>query len=393
MTFLALLLAGGAALAVQPADTTDVDAFCQLTAEHYVYFEPRRSYWDEACDAARADIESTSGNKLAVYEGLVDALYDPHVNLGVNNGASPRLVPSGLDIRLVLTADGTVRIAGIRPGTSAAKAGLRLGDEVVAIYGQPPLEAARGRITAGPEDLPGRLDWALNAAMAGYRDAARSVTVRRDGEDIRIALEAPEPAAPSQPVTSRWAADGVGYIRLENSLGQDDTVPAFRQALGAFHDAKGLVLDLRNTPSGGNTGVAEPILGAFLEEKAAYQLTVPPGQEPEPRFAGPADGEAFAAPVIVLVGHWTGSMGEGLAIGFDATGAGTVMGTRMARLAGGTEGFSLPQSGIRFWLPTYDLTHVDGTPRHQWAPSPELPADFGDGEDLLLEEAVRLLME
>ena len=40
----------------------------------------------------------------------------------------------------------------------------------------------------------------------------------------------------------------------------------------------------------------------------------------------------YSRPVVVLVNRWTGSMGEGLAIGFDATGAGAVVAPRAHRL-------------------------------------------------------------
>lgn len=76
----------------------------------------------------------------------------------------------------------------------------------------------------------------------------------------------------------------------------------------------------------------------------------------------------YQRPVAVLVGHWTGSMGEGLAIGFDATGAGTVVGTAMAGLVGATDHIVLPRTRIGLNLPTERLYHVNGTPREAFQP-------------------------
>ena len=89
---------------------------------------------------------------------------------------------------------------------------------------------------------------------------------------------------------------------------------------------------------------------------------------------------------MVLVNHWTGSMGEGLAIGFDATGAGTVVGTEMAGLLGATYHFELPHSKIGVNLPAERLTHVDGTPRENFRPRVSVsPAALAasDGDPIL----------
>jgi carboxyl-terminal processing protease len=69
-----------------------------------------------------------------------------------------------------------------------------------------------------------------------------------------------------------------------------------------------------------------------------------------------------------MVGHWTGSMGEGIAIGFDGIGRATVVGTTMAGLLGAIEGFTLSQSHIVFQIPTERLYHLNGTPREKYRP-------------------------
>lgn len=61
-------------------------------------------------------------------------------------------------------------------------------------------------------------------------------------------------------------------------------------------------------------------------------------------------------------------MGEGLAMGFDATGAGTVVGTRMAGLLGATYRIALPNTGVGISVPAERLYHLDGTPREMFNP-------------------------
>jgi carboxyl-terminal processing protease len=87
-------------------------------------------------------------------------------------------------------------------------------------------------------------------------------------------------------------------------------------------------------------------------------------------------------PVVVLVGPWTGSMGEGLAIGFHHAAHAAVVGRPMAKLLGALDEFRLPASGIAFRIPTEKLFHVDGTPRESFVPSVLGGPDGGDAAEV-----------
>ena len=71
--------------------------------------------------------------------------------------------------------------------------------------------------------------------------------------------------------------------------------------------------------------------------------------------------------MTVRVGRWTGSMGEGLAVGFDAIGA-RVEGGLMAGLLGAIYDHRLERSALVVKLPTERLYAVDGTPREAFVP-------------------------
>ena len=127
------------------------------------------------------------------------------------------------------------------------------------------------------------------------------------------------------PLESSEIRPGIGYIRFNDSLGDDATVAAFDRALHELRQTRGLVIDLRNTASGGNTSVARGILGRFVQQEQPYQKHVLPSEERETgvrrswlELVSPRGEFTYSQPVVVLVNRWTGSMGEGLAIGFDA---------------------------------------------------------------------------
>jgi C-terminal processing protease CtpA/Prc len=90
----------------------------------------------------------------------------------------------------------------------------------------------------------------------------------------------------------------------------------------------------------------------------------------------------YTGRLVVLVDAWTGSMGEGMAIGLDAMKRATVIGTPMAGLAGAVDRSSLPATGVSVQFPIEQLFHVDGTPRHRWRPPVEVTPV--DGEDAIL---------
>jgi carboxyl-terminal processing protease len=94
----------------------------------------------------------------------------------------------------------------------------------------------------------------------------------------------------------------------------------------------------------------------------------------------------------VLVGRWTGSMGEGLAMGFDATGTGTVVGTRLAGLVGATTRIELSRTGIGISVPFERLYHVDGTPREAYQPPIVVDVTAAaPGRDPFIEAALGVL--
>ncbi len=186
-------------------------------------------------------------------------------------------------------------------------------------------------------------------------------------------------------------------IRIENSLGDSNLVAEFDRAIMDLRDVRGLMLDLRNTPSGGNTDVAEPIMGWFIRGRHAYQRVFDPGPgKTFPRDSWTKKFAAhgafqFSAPLVVLCDRWTGSMGEGMIIGLDALNVSVAVGTQMAGLCGSTDGVMLPNSGIGVHFPTERLYHLDGRPREIWAPPVLVDLATATGQDPIADAGLKVL--
>ena len=393
----ALAVACASAPAEKPKDVAaayaaDAKTMCELVPKVYAFYADRASHWREACDQAQIEATSvtTPRQGTTMLEHLVEGLWDNHASLGVNTGISPWLVPSGSDMWLELQGASVV-VTGVRHDGAAAHAGIQPGDVVMSIDGKMPIEAALARIRTGKADVsPARMAWALNAAGAGYRGQSRTLVPLRGGQRLETQLGDPAPAKLDDPISARMISD-VGYIRFNDSLGDDDTVAAFDAAVESLRGAKGWIIDLRDTGSGGTTDVAEPVMGRFVTTAADYQITVPLHASPVIGKVQPRGPWTLTGPVAVLAGRWTGSMGEGMAIGFDGMKRGVIVGGPMAGLAGGVEVFNLPATDTNLRLPAYALTHVDGTPRQEWMPKERVQPDAGGTDDPALARALALV--
>lgn len=383
----------------RPQRSEDFAAFCKFVADEYAYFDLKKVDWERGCAfyASQAPDATTKPAYIGLLERALGELHDAHAHLGTNTRSSSRLVPSQTDLRARWVGARAV-VSDVRRGSAAEKAGMRAGFEVVSIDGEP-IGAIVARLEpkflSGPD--PAARDWALQVALAD----------RWDHETTRLLVNAPGGPRPiefaplyprSESLLSQRLVGSVGRIVIHNSLGEPALVPAFDQALLALRDARALVIDLRDTPSGGIASVARGLLGRLVSRTLPYQRHESVSEyrrtgtrriwveEVSPREP------AFTAPVVVLVGPWTGSMGEGLAIGLDAARGAPVLGRPMAGLLGALGETELPHSKIAVRVPAEKLFHVDGTPREAYVPCEVVTQRSAPGAaaDPELEAAVRL---
>jgi C-terminal processing protease CtpA/Prc len=375
---LAVLLSGPfAQVSYSPAQYgEDFDVMWRQVAERHAYLSDRQTDWEKvaAIYGPRARAARSPGEFVGVLEGALEELYDAHAHLNTNTASSPRLVPSGADV-WAEWRDGRAVVVEVRPDSPASRAGVRPGMVLLSFDGVAIDEAVRARLgrSLRAESLAAR-NWALRAVLAGRRDRPRRLEVVDGATRRAVSLDDTARQETRGLLEHRRLGD-VGYIRIANSLGDFALAKAFDAALAELRDTKGLVLDLRDTPSGGNTTVARAIMGRFVDREMPYQKHSIPAEEREYgtkrswlELVSPRGPFVYRAPVVVLVSHWTGSMGEGLAIGFDAMRRATIVGTRMAGLEGATSTITLPHTRIGVTFPTERLFHVDGTPREAFAP-------------------------
>ena len=345
----------------------------------------------------------TEAELRALLRATVFALLDPHLVINPYTKGDYGYAHGDL---ILAFKSGRATIIDVRHGSPAFLEGLRPGDVVREIDAEEPQIAALRpfkEVMLAPTSE--HLDFGLTLAANGRAGHRRQLVVTDgDGADRMIGLppvgEYADASSGRPPVELRFTGSDrqIAHIVLHNSLGDNATIKEFDRAMVEAASAKAIVLDLRETPSGGNTEVARSIIGHFVLEPQPYQMHRVPVLQRE--FTVPRQFVEYALPrapffpgtLVVLHGRWTASMGEGLVIGLDAATDAVTIGSDMADHLGAiwVEELGMATS-LRFGGES--MFHVDGQPREEYVADIEVdPASVGFGSgDRALDCAIEVV--
>lgn len=378
----------------------DFDLLWGAIDEGYAYHARRQGWratgarWRPRALAARS-----REDLLVALEGAIAELRDEHVTLDAHLPGSPRQVPMATDLWAEWIGKDPV-VSAVRAGSVADVAGAVPGMRVIAVQGAPVEQAVRKMLGgARPDDSRAR-DWALRRLVAGPWSGELALDVSIAGRASRLVIAREDrPAGATPPLIARRIGEerDLGYLRIKNNLGDSGLVPHFDAALQYLKATRGLILDLRETQSGGSTNVAHALLGRFVAQKSPWFATAVRaavrGEEPRVEEVAPRGPFTYAARTLVLVDRWTAGEGETLAIGLETAARATLVGTEMAGLRGDTREFRLPRSGIVLRYPAARIFHANGTPREAVRPAVtvDIVAPKGGPGDPILYQALKLL--
>jgi hypothetical protein len=359
-------------------------AFAGLVDQHYAYPErlPQGRFALTPPLAARAAQVADEAAFTRFAEDGLFLLADHHAITCSARPDSWALVPSFADIWIERRGGHFVAI-DVRPGSPAAAAGVAAGHELVAIGGEPLSKAVADFWSALGVDAVDdeRAGFAARVLAAGRRDLPRVLGFAGPSGGRELHLPSLYPSKPREtPLVASRRGDRL-VIRFQDSLGDTATIAAFDAAMHTARPGEAVTLDLTDTASGGNSTVARAIMGWFTDTPRAFQMHRAIAEE---RATGiprqwieqvlPREGRFHAGPVSVRVGRWTGSMGEGIAIGMAALGA-DVAGRPMAGLRGAVEDIVAGPDGFTVKLPTERVMAVDGAPREDFVPRALRPGE------------------
>jgi carboxyl-terminal processing protease len=285
------------------------------------------------------------------------------------------------DFGLVLTDTPPLTVADTRAGGPAQRAGIRRGQRVLAINGEPAAELRRAE---------------AHSLLDSREGAANVLEVRNpDGPVRSVAL-----LGEARPRTTSSVLPGpIGLLRVDGFAFTDEETAAFRAAFASFEEAGvvGWIVDVRWCGGGVSIGLSRLLVdsGRLFARVRHEEGGFPDGMK---RQEIDADGTAlpFQRPLVVLIGPGSISGAESFAGPLRELGRATLVGERTAGLCGTGPGFELAP-GWRLNVTTRETVfgpedrrhNREGVPPDVWvSPSPE---DEGAGRDPQLGAALELL--
>lgn len=403
------LLLRAACVAQQPGPyRQDFDFFWSTINDEYGYFDKTKTNWQKVREiyAPVADTVSSRNAFVSLLEKVFNEIYDHHAILNTNTNASQRLVPSGTDTWAAYINNKPL-ITELRAGFGTAAAGIVPGMEVVAVNDIPVNEALLPFLPKAVQPLTTEArSYALRLLLAGNHTQPRKFTLRYQGvvkdyypDQQGLLLE--HIGYPAK-VEAKLIGT-TGYIKINDCLYDNGLIPVFDSIMSMYKNTSALILDLRETPSGGNTSVARAILGWFISKEQFYQKHEYYAEEKSTgikrswvEIVTPRSGKYYSKPLVVLCNHWTGSIAEGITIGFDALKRPrtSIIGTDMGRLKGAVYSFEMPNSKIRFSFPAEKLYHINGSAREDFMPGIYIDwrkNELKPGKDVFIEKALHYL--
>jgi carboxyl-terminal processing protease len=287
----------------------------------------------------------------------------------------------------------SVRIDGhdfvdlVMEGSPADRAGLKVGDEILAVDGAPyhPIRSFRGKVghaavltirrtrDGAPEEL--RIQVMSIAPVYAFGEATRASArvVERDGKRIGY--------------VHAWASLSESVRALSGALSKLMTPP--RSASGpvptAATDLDGLIIDMRGK------------VGGYLHIAKEYlDLVAPRG--PYWRERGGRTWESMAGAgrrrTAVLIDHHTRSTAELFVHAYKHEREGPLIGTRTAGAVSSGRTFAMPGANL-LYLATTGLEMMDGKVLEGTGVAPDIevarPVPYAQGADPVLEAAVAYL--
>ena len=342
--------------------------------------------------AKKIDAIKTEDETVLFFEDILNEFYDSHIHLNKAVWGSYRLRSPNYaehsNGKTTITSAWYSQIENLNESV--------VGAEILTINQQTYRQAlAKFDMKCADKSDGAVQEWILNKTLAGRYGQPRVLELKLlSGKKIELDLDQLK-IKKDNGMLSFHDENDVGIIRIHDSLGENSLIKEFDAALDTLMHNKRLIIDLRNTKSGGNTYVARGIMGRLISKESAYQkhsiienyIDNMPVQRSWIEYVSPRSSQ-YKGEVIVLVGRWTGSMGEGIAIGFDAMQRAHIKGTKMARLAGAVENFTFKHAKFGFSLSTQKMFHVNGTPREEYVPAYDVQL-ANNQQGLILELALK----
>jgi carboxyl-terminal processing protease len=265
------------------------------------------------------------------------------------------------DVGIDLTRQYYLRVIATRDDSPAAKAGIRTGDYIRAIGETPTREMSV---------------WEGMRTLRGAPGSKVSVTVIRGNAADPHVIDLVRAAVPTNDVSGRIAAPGVGYVRVA-AIGSS-TAGRLRSQIQDLTKAgaQKFMIDLRRT-SGGVPDQGIDLARLFVSS-GTLAMRESRGGPKETIAASSGDG-AITAPVVLLIDAGTSAAAELFASALAGNKRADLVGEHTIGRAATQKLVKLPD-GAGLWLSTARYLTPAGNPLHEKGLEPTVAVDEPDVE-------------
>src|SRR2546421_1196450 len=299
-------------------------------------------------------------------QGLVNSLGDPY-SIYFDPDQYKKLLQSyqgrytGIGVYLSFSTGYPV-ITGTVPGSPAATAGLKTGDQIVKV---------------GDKDVKGITADAATSLIQGAEGTKETLTIQRGSDQMTFTIARAQIQVPT--VRSSTIGNRVFYVRIYQFGAQ--TSSEFQTALnGGLSGSSGMVLDLRGDP-GGFVTAADDVISQFVTIGETFETR---GRTGTDRHQVGSKHTAPAAPLVVLVDANSASAAEIVAGSLQVHHRARLVGTKTFGKGSVQEDFVLSNgSDIHLTVERGDLPNGETIDHKGLTPDLSVtlakPADADDG--------------
>ncbi len=291
-----------------------------------------------------------------------------------------------------------------RVGEAALKAGVRTGDEVLAVDGEPAAERMKRLeryLTASTR--PALLNRLCGSLLRGEADSTAKLSLRgADGKVREVAMKRDPGAAWPEPggETVRILPGNLGYVDLTR-LSQTEVDAMFERV----KDTRALIFDMRGYPQGTAWSIAPRInttgarFGATFRRSQVAAFSDEEGESgfffSQPLPVARPDQPRYTQPVVMLIDDRAISQAEHSGLFFEAANGTRFIGSPTAGANGDVTNFTLP-GGVIVSFTGHDVRHADGRQLQRVGLIPDVAvaptrAGIRAGKDEVLERAIQVL--
>ncbi|MER3446513.1 MAG: peptidase S41 [Candidatus Dadabacteria bacterium] len=276
----------------------------------------------------------------------------------------------------VTVENGVLTVIAPIEGTPAAKAGIKPGDQIIAIdekstHGMIADEAVK--ILRGPEGSPVKI-----TVKSKDSEAPRDITLIREIIHVKS-------------VESKLLDNGIGYVKL--SQFQDKTSDELKKAIERLESKnggilKGLILDLRNNPGGLLTEAVE-VADQFVNEGLIVSVRGR-AEDQSTEYYATKKANFRSYPLVVLVNKGSASASEVVAEALQDDKRAVILGTKTFG-KGSVQTIIRLEDGSGLKLTTAKFYAPSGRSISQVGVTPDVVVENGKTGDAQLERAVELI--